>query len=65
MQERKYVPAYDFAMIHPGLGENSLAAAWLLKAREERSGWLAYAGVERRLDRVRSEPEFAGIVKTV
>ncbi len=64
MQQRKYVPAYDFAMIHLGLGETESALDWLGKARAERSGWLAYLEVEPRLDALRSEAEFAELIKT-
>jgi TolB-like protein/Flp pilus assembly protein TadD len=64
MQRKKYVPAYDFAMIHLGLGETERALDWLRKARTERSSWLAYAGVEPRLAGLRSEPEFADLMKS-
>jgi tetratricopeptide (TPR) repeat protein len=63
MRKRKYVPAYDFAIIHAGLEESDQALEWLGKACTERSGWLAYVKVEPRLDRLRSEPEFAGLIK--
>jgi serine/threonine-protein kinase len=63
MQRKKYVPAYDFAIIHLGLGENDHALEWLRKARRERSGWLAYLKVEPRLDGLRSRPEFADLLK--
>jgi TolB-like protein len=64
MEKKRYVPAYDFAVIHLGLEENERALDYLRKARAERSGWLAYAGVEPRLDSLRAEPEFADITKT-
>jgi TolB-like protein/Flp pilus assembly protein TadD len=64
MQEKKYVPAYDFAMIHLGLEENDLALEWLRKARMERSGWLAYVKMEPRLDALRSRTEFADLTES-
>jgi TolB-like protein len=63
MQKSKYVPAYDFAMIHLGLEENERALEWLRKALAERSGWLAYLKVEPRLDNLRSAPEFVNLIQ--
>lgn len=65
LKERKYVPAYDMAIAHLGLGEKERAMEWLLKAYEERSGWLAYLRVEPRLDALRPEPEFVELMKRV
>jgi tetratricopeptide (TPR) repeat protein len=63
MKKRRYVPAYDFAIIHSGLEENDLALECLRKASRERSGWLAYIKVEPRLDCLRSREEFADLIK--
>lgn len=63
MRKSKYVPAYDLAIIHLGLGESSHALDWLHKALAERSGWMAYIKVEPRLDSLRHEPEFTGLIK--
>lgn len=61
-REHRYVPAYDLALIHLGLGEIELSLRWLGAALEERSGWMAYLRVEPRLDSLRSTPEFAQLI---
>ena len=39
--KRRYVSPYDVATIYAGLGEKEQTLAWLEKAYEDRSGWLA------------------------
>jgi TolB-like protein/Flp pilus assembly protein TadD len=65
LKTKKYVPAYDMAIAHLGLGDKGRALDWLDKALEERSGWLAYLAVEPRLDELRGETKFSEIVKRV
>jgi serine/threonine-protein kinase len=56
---------FFLALVHAGLGETDLAFRWLEKAYEERSGSVRYLKVERRLDPLRSDPRFAGLLKKV
>jgi len=53
--------AYETALIHLGLGERDLAFADLEVARMTRSGWLAYLGVDPRLDPLRDDPRFEAL----
>ncbi len=62
---KRYVPAYDVAVIHAGLGEKDRAFEWLEKAYAERSGWLAYLNVEPRMDPLRSDERFVDLVRRV
>jgi hypothetical protein len=47
------------------MGEKEHAFTWLEKAYEDRSGWLVNMNVEPGLDRVRSDPRFAHLVRRV
>jgi len=60
-----YVPAFCFALIYVGLGENDLAFESLNKAVEERSSWLVSLNVEPMLEPLRSDPRFAELVRNV
>ena len=65
MSKRIYVPAYDIAVVHMGLGEKDQALEWLSKAYEERSGFLVYIKCDRRFDGLRSDPRFESLLKQV
>jgi TolB-like protein/Flp pilus assembly protein TadD len=60
--KERYVPAYYFAIIHLGLGEQDEALTWLELAFDERSGFLAYAKVEPMLDPLRDDPRFKSLL---
>ncbi len=62
---RRYVPSYYFAIVHLGLGEWDQGFEYLERAVEERSGFLAFLGVEPMFDPVRSEPRFIDIARRV
>lgn len=63
--KRGYVPAYDLAVIHLALGEKEAALQWLQKAYEEHDWGLIVLAVEPRLDPLRSDPRFQGLVRKV
>ncbi|MGH9675257.1 MAG: TPR end-of-group domain-containing protein, partial [Bryobacteraceae bacterium] len=64
--KREYVSSYDIAVIHAGLGENEEALAWLEKAITQRDSWLAARmSVDPRLDGLRSNPRFRGMLKRI
>jgi len=63
LSERRFVSAYDFAIICTGLGEADQACKWLEKASEERSfSMLMSLKAEPRLDTLRSDPRFRDLV---
>ena len=64
--ERRFVSAYDFAIIHVGLEEADQAFQWLEKAYEERSfSMLMSLKAEPRLDTLRSDPRFQDLTRRV
>jgi serine/threonine protein kinase/tetratricopeptide (TPR) repeat protein len=65
LAQRQYVSSYFLAIINLGLGEVDQAFAWLERAYEERSGFLAFLKVEPMLDRLREDARFAALVRRV
>jgi tetratricopeptide (TPR) repeat protein len=66
LSERRFVSAYDFAIIHAGLEEADQAFKWLERACEERSfSMLMSLKAEPRLDTLRSDPRFQDLVRRV
>ena len=61
----QYVPAFNRALIHVGLGETDRAFEYLDRAFEERSSWLVSLKIEPLLDSIRDDPRFADLVKRV
>jgi TolB-like protein/DNA-binding winged helix-turn-helix (wHTH) protein/Flp pilus assembly protein TadD len=58
-----FVPAYDLAVVNIGLGDKEAALRWLQKAYEEGDWAFIVFATEPRLDPVRSDPRFQGILK--
>ena len=66
LSERRFVSAYDFAIIYVGLDEADQAFEWLGRAYEERSfSMLKSFKAEPRLDNLRSDPRFQDLVRRV
>ncbi len=63
--KRAYVPAYDLAVVHLALGENEAALEWLQRAYDEHDWGLIVLAVEPRLDPLRSDPRFQGLLRKV
>ena len=61
----QYVPAFCAAMVQVGLGNTDEAFAWLARAYEERSNWLAYAKVWPLIDDLRSDARFTALLRKV
>ena len=60
-----YVPPYDLALLHTGLGNPEQALECLEKAYQERYGWLVYLNADAIWDRLRSEPGFRSLVNKI
>jgi len=56
--KQEYIPSYNIAIIHVGLGETDQAFDWLEKAYEERSYWLTFVRVDPVLDNLRSDTRY-------
>lgn len=61
---QRYVPPYNIAMIHNGLGDDEAALAWLERAHKVRDVLLsAFITVDPSWDRLRAAPRFMSILK--
>jgi TolB-like protein len=56
--KHQYVPPYDIAMIHVGLGDYENALTWLQKAFAERSGRMSHLWIEPRFKPLGNHPDF-------
>ncbi|PYQ59173.1 MAG: hypothetical protein DMF58_12660 [Acidobacteria bacterium] len=63
MAKRRYVSAYDFAIIHAGFDDHEKTFAWLNRAYEERSTWLAMIKADPRFDSFHGEPRFDDLLR--
>ena len=58
LSKQRYVSAYDFAVIHAGLGEEDKVFASLQDAYVEHSTWLALVSADSRFDPFHTDPRF-------
>ena len=61
----KYVSPYSIAAVHVALGDFDRAFEWLDRAVEQRDRALIWIKVAPRFDRVRNDPRFRTILRTV
>ena len=63
---RKYpVSPGLIALVYAGLDERDKALAWLEKAHAQHSSMMVWLKVDPRLDRIRAEPRFQGLMRHV
>jgi TolB-like protein/Flp pilus assembly protein TadD len=60
--QKKFVPAYDVAVIYTGLGDTPSALAWLEKAYEEHSGFMPYVNLDPRFKPLRREARYQDLL---
>ena len=65
LSRRRFVPSYDLAIIHLGLGETDEAFELLERALAERSSWLIHVNVDPRLAPLRDDTRFLDLVRRV
>jgi eukaryotic-like serine/threonine-protein kinase len=65
LAKREYVPPAAFVDIHLGLGNRDQAFAWLEKAHQERSNYIAHLKVLPEVDRLRSDPRFDEMLRRI
>lgn len=58
-----YVPAYAFALIHNGFGNQERALAYLERSVEQREVQATFIKIDRRWDWVRADPRFRALLK--
>lgn len=62
MAKQRYVSPYDFAVVYAGMRQTESVFAWLEKAYEDRSTWLAKVKADARFDLFHSDPRFQQLV---
>ena len=62
---KKYVSAYDFALVNIGLGEKDLAFDFLTTAVKELCVWLIFLNTEPALDSLRPDLRFRDLIQAV
>jgi tetratricopeptide (TPR) repeat protein len=62
---KKYVSAYDLALVNIGLGQKEKVFEMLSDAVKERCGWLVFLKTEPAFDSLRSDPRFRELIQTV
>jgi eukaryotic-like serine/threonine-protein kinase len=65
MSASRYVPAYDFAAVHMGLGQRDSALAWLDRALLERSAFLVYVRYDPRFGVLHADSAFQKVVRNL
>jgi TolB-like protein/DNA-binding winged helix-turn-helix (wHTH) protein/Flp pilus assembly protein TadD len=58
-----YSAPYDLAVLYAGLGQREQALAQLMKAYDERSGWIIFLKVEPQFDSLRDDPRYAELLR--
>ena len=61
LSERKYVPAYNIAIIYSALGDTNNALYWLEKGLDMRDVRLVFLQADPRWDSIRQEPRFQSL----
>ncbi len=63
LSKQRYVAPYNMALIYTSLDDKDNAVEWLEKAYEDRSTLLLWIKVDPRLDNLRSDARFKGVIK--
>ncbi|HKX59461.1 MAG TPA: TIR domain-containing protein [Steroidobacteraceae bacterium] len=61
--KKRYVPSYQLALVHAGLGDEERAFESLEKAFDERSTLLTYLKMDPRFDSLRADPRFKAMLR--
>ena len=65
LNKRRYVTPAALVYVYIGLGDKDQAFAWLEKAFDERSNFIAYLKVVPVADPLRSDPRFNDLMRRV
>ena len=63
LSKRRYVPSFKIAVVYAALGQNGRAFTWLEKAYNDHDQGLSNVKVDPRLDPLRSDPRFQGLLR--
>jgi tetratricopeptide (TPR) repeat protein len=62
---REYVSPLLVAAVHASAGSNDAALEWLRRAVNEHDPWVAWLGVDRRFDGLRSDARFLNMLNEI
>ena len=63
--ESEYIPPYFLGMMNLALGNTDKAIDLFEAALKERSAWVLWYGTEPKLDPIRNDPRFAGLLRSL
>jgi TolB-like protein/Tfp pilus assembly protein PilF len=63
--QKKELPPFLLAEVYAGLNDRDKAFYWLDRAVEERSNWLVFSKVSRRLKPLHNDPRFIDLLKRI
>lgn len=63
LEGRQYVPPYNVAMVHLGLGRSDEVFRWLERGYGERDVHMIFLGADPKWDAVREDPRFVDLAK--
>lgn len=63
ISQQKYVPPYNMAILHHGLGNSDEALGWLERAFKDRDVHMVFLGVEPKWDGLRNNARFVSLLK--
>jgi tetratricopeptide (TPR) repeat protein len=64
-RDQRYVSPFYIAVVYAGLGDKDQALAWLEKAYNDRSWWIATLKTNPQFDNLREEPRFKDLLRRV
>ncbi len=65
LSNEPYVPPYNIALIHNGLGERDETLAWLERGFEQRDPKMVFLKVEPKWNNLRDDPRFQDLMRRV
>jgi TolB-like protein/Flp pilus assembly protein TadD len=65
LSAERYVPPYNYALIHCGMDEHDRALEWLERAYAERDVRMTFLRIDRRLDSLRADPRFVSLARCI
>jgi hypothetical protein len=63
LSERVYVPPYNVALVHHGLGNTAEAMRWLEKAYDERDARMVFLCVDPLWDSLRGDTRLSALLE--
>jgi Flp pilus assembly protein TadD len=65
LSKRRYVPAFEIAVVYSGLGSKDATFEWLQRSYAERDYWLHNLKVDPVFDNIRSDPRYTALLRSI